>query len=229
MDPAQRTARLQAEQTLLQNLAAGNGILRVEQQGEPADRYILTFRGKGLARDVTQSGEVSIVELHQVELRLPYAYPASPPDIRWMTPLLHPNVSFSGFVNLGEMGLPWTPDIGLDVIVERLWDIARSAYLNLDKATNYSAKNWYEDECKFQLPVDQRPLRGGNVVSPSNIVRYTHRAGESVRWGSPTAAGEVLFIDENTPAPSSGGIQPVAPPRRRPAAGGDDVFYIGPE
>ena len=225
MDPAQRTARLQEDQALLQALAANNSILRVESQGEPADRYVLTFRGKGLARDVSQSGEVSVVELHQVELRLPYAYPASPPDIRWLTPLLHPNVSFSGFVNMNDMGLPWTPDVGLDVIVERLWDIARSAYLNLDRATNYSAKNWYEDECKFQLPVDMRPLRGAAHTSPSNIVRYSHRSGEGVRWNSPTAAGEVLFIDENTTPSSAAAL----PQRRRPAPGGDDVFYIGPE
>lgn len=229
MDPNQRTARLKTDQALLQNLAANNTILRVEPQNDPADRYVLTFRGKGLARDVSQSGEVSIVELHQVELRLPYAYPASPPDIRWLTPLIHPNVSFSGFVNLTEMGLPWTPDIGLDVIVERLWDIARSAYLNFDRATNYSAKNWYEDECKFSLPVDMRPLRGAGNVSPSNIVRYSHRAGEGVRWNSPTAAGEVLFIDENTMPASAAALQHVAPPPRRRPPAGDDVFYIGPE
>ncbi|WP_425617200.1 ubiquitin-conjugating enzyme E2 [Anatilimnocola sp. NA78] len=224
MDPKQRTERLQADQALLQKLSAGSSLLKVESFGEPADRYVFTFRGKGLARDVSQAGEVSIVELHQVELRLPYAYPTSPPDIRWLTPILHPNISFSGFVNLNEMGLPWMPDVGLDVICERLWDVARSAYLNLDRATNYSAKNWYEDECKFQLPVDNRPLRSGGSVSTSNIVRYSHRAGEGVRWASPTASGEVLFIDENTPTPGAA----TAAPRRRPAAG-DDVFYIGPE
>lgn len=231
MDPQQRTARLQADQARLQDLATNNSILKFESFGEPADRYVLTFRGKGLARDVSQSGDVSLVDLHQVEVRLPYAYPASPPDIRWLTPLLHPNVSFSGFVNLNEMGLPWTPDIGLDVIAERLWDIARSAYLNFERATNYSAKNWYEDECKQSLPVDHRPLRGGSsAATPTNIIRYSHRAGEGVRWTNTTAAGEVLFIDENTPTPTTPGVQRSTLPRRRPAASGDDdVFYIGPE
>jgi hypothetical protein len=227
MDPAHRTARLQADHELLQALAANNPILKIEASGEPIDRYVLTFRGKGLARDVSQSGEVSVVELHQVEMRLPYAYPASPPDIRWLTPILHPNVSFSGFVNLNEMGLPWAPDVGLDVICERLWDMCRSAYVNLERATNYSAKNWYEDDCVFSLPVDSRPLRGATIVNASNIVRYSHRAGEGVRWSSPTTSGEVLFIDENTPVPTSGGNSPRTSPRRRPSD--DDVFYIGPE
>lgn len=228
MDAAQRTARLNADHQLLLALADSNPILKLETSGDPIDRYVLTFRGKGLARDVTQAGEVSIVELHQVELRLPYSYPQSPPDIRWLTPILHPNVSFSGFVNSNEMGLPWTPDVGLDVIVERLWDMARSAYINLDRATNYAAKNWYEDECKISLPVDARPLRGsGQGVHPSNIIRYSHRAGEGVRWTSTTAAGEVLFIDENTPVPNTGAAASRSSSRRR--ASDDDVFYIGPE
>lgn len=231
MDPQQRTARLQADQSRLADLATNNAILKVETFGEPAERYILTFVGKGLARNVSQSGEVSLIDFHQVEVRLPYAYPSSPPDIRWLTPLLHPNVSFSGFVNLSEMGLPWTPDVGLDVVTERLWDIARSAYLNFDRATNYSAKNWYEDECKLTLPVDNRPLRGGSTAAtPTNIIRYSHHAGEGVRWTNTTAAGEVLFIDENTPTPTTPGAERSPLPRRRPAASGDeDVFYIGPE
>ena len=128
------------------------------------------------------------------------------------------------------MGLPWTPDVSLDVVTERLWDIARSAYLNFERATNYSAKNWYQDECKLTLPVDNRPLRGGSsAATPNNIIRYSHHAGEGVRWTSPPAAGEVLFIDENTPTPTPG-VQRSPVPRRRPAASGDnDVFYIGPE
>lgn len=230
MNPTQRGERLLADQAKLQNLAAGSGILQLESFGEPADRYLLTFRGKGLARDVVKPGDVTLVEHHQVELRLPYAYPASPPDIRWLTPILHPNISFSGFVNLNEMGLPWLPSVGLDVICERLWDMARGSYLNLDRSTNYSAKNWYEDECKFSLPVDPRPLRLGSVASTSNIVRYTQRAGEGIRWASPGTSGEVMFIDENTPVPATpGSPSRVAVSRRRPAASDGDVFYIGPE
>jgi hypothetical protein len=197
--------------------------LQVEAFGEPVDRYILMFRGKGVARDVSRSGEVIVVEFHQVEIRFPYTYPASPPDIRWLTPLLHPNISFSGFVNLNEIGLPWTPDVGIDVIAERLWDIARSAYVNLDRVTNYSAKNWYEDQQQIAFPVDNRPLRGG-LEGATNIIRYLHRSGEGIRWTQTTAAGEVLFIDENTPIPALPSVQ-------RPRAAGNDgeVLYIGPE
>jgi ubiquitin-protein ligase len=35
--------------------------------------------------------------------RMPYGYPERPPDIRWLTPILHPNISFSGFLNLRKL------------------------------------------------------------------------------------------------------------------------------
>jgi hypothetical protein len=229
MSSQPRSERLLADQAVLQSLAAGSDILRLESFGEPADRYVLTFRGKGVARDVAQPGEVSLVDFHQIELRLPYSYPTSPPDIRWLTPILHPNVSFSGFVNLTEMGLPWLPDLGVDVICERLWDMARGAYTNLERSTNYSAKNWYEDECKFALPVDPRPLRVGTARGGSNIVKYTHRAGEGIRWTTPVASGEVLFIDETTPIPAAVNAPPTPAAQRRPRGGDEGVFYIGPE
>ena len=57
-------------------------------------------------------------------------------------------------VDLAAIGLPWTPDLTPDILVERLWDVARGAYVNLEKAANYAAKNWYEQECRFELPVD---------------------------------------------------------------------------
>ena len=44
---------------------------------------------------------------------------------------------------------------------ERLWDVARGAYINLDKSANYAARNWFADSSTttIVLPVDRRPLR----------------------------------------------------------------------
>src|SRR5436309_2789179 len=141
MDQDLRETRLQQDRAALEALRAQSTILQFEA-AEPADRYTITFRGKGLARGPSGS-EIGIVELHQIDLRMPFAYPERPPDIRWMTPILHPNISFSGFLNLAEVGLPWSEDLSLDVICERLWDVARGAYMNLDKAANYSAKTYF--------------------------------------------------------------------------------------
>lgn len=219
MDADARNARLTADLAALQSLGGQSTIFSFEPAGEPPDRYTLTFRGKGLGRE-GMSTDVSAIELHQVDLRMPYSYPERPPDVRWLTPIVHPNVSFSGFLNLAEIGLPWTPDLTLDVLCERLWDVARGAYVNLEKAANYSAKNWYEQECRFELPVDARPLRDKAGVSITNVVKYQRR-GSAVQLAAGTPM-EVMYIDENTPVPP-------LPPRVRRGRGGEDVLYIGPE
>jgi len=229
MDQQTRQDRLNADRESLAALAAASTILAFEATGDPPDRYALTFRGKGLARDVSSSSDVAISELHQIDLRLPYSYPNSPPDIRWLTPLWHPSVSFSGFVNLADVGLVWTNDIPLDLVCERLWDVARAAFVHPTRATNYAAKNWFEKECPFHLPVDSRPLRDHATASASNIVRYQRRAGQATQFVGAAAMSEVMFIDENTPTPSLPARQPYIPVSRRRRGNDEDVIYIGPE
>jgi hypothetical protein len=227
VDQQSRHERLNADREILAALAAESTIFSFESSGEPPERYAVSFRGKGLARDKSAQTNVVIVELHEIDLRMPYSYPDSPPDVRWLTPLWHPNVSFSGFVNLADVGLIWTPDIPIDVVCERLWDVARMAPLASSKTTNHAAKHWLENECTFHLPVDARPLRDRLRTTSSNIVRYERRGGRGMQFAGAASTGEVMFIDENTPTPALPERQPYVPIDHRRK--GDDVFYIGPE
>jgi ubiquitin-protein ligase len=231
VDPSKRDARLKREHEGLQALQQSSSIFRFETTGDPPDRYTLTFRGKGLGRDPSSQSEVTAIDLHQVDLRLPYSYPQSPPDIRWLTPIFHPNISFSGFVNLADIGLVWAKDVTLDVVCERLWDMARLEFVNAGRATNYSAKNWLEKNDKYRLPVDARPLRDRAAGGGTNVVRYERRAaGRGVQLaGAAVASGEVVFIDENTPTPAMPQRRPYVPVGRRRPRSDDDVMYIGPE
>lgn len=231
MDQQSREARLKADHESLQALDAASTIFSMEVTGEPPDRYTLTFRGKGIGRDASSQSEVTTIELHQIDLRMPYSYPNSPPDIRWITPILHPNVSFSGFVNLPDIGIVWTKEVPIDMLCERLWDVARAEFLNLNKATNYSAKNWFEKECQQPLPADHRPLRDqAAAASGTNIVRYERKGGQGVQFAGATSPSDVMFIDETTPTPQMPKRQPYVPVGRRgKRPGGEDVIYIGPE
>ena len=230
MDSQTREARLASDHELLMSLQAASTIFTCEALSQPPERYMLTFRGKGLAHDVATASDISVSELHQIDLRLPYAYPSSPPDIRWLTPIWHPNVSFSGFVNLTDIGLAWTSDLALDVVCERLWDVARAEFINRERATNFTAKNWFEKECQFALPLDPRPLRDRAAVrEATNIVRYERRAGQGVRFTEAAPGGEVMVIDESTPTPPLPRRQPYIPVGQRRPRGDGEVIYIGPE
>ena len=223
-----REQRLTAELEALRALKKTSTIFDFEATGEAPDRYMILFRGKGIARDTSVDAEIETVELHKVEIRLPYSYPERSPDIRWTTAILHPNVSFSGFINVKDIGLPWAKDLGLDVLCERLWDVARLAYMDLDSAANYSAKNWFEDECELQLPVDPRPLRDKNAPVGSNVIRYQRKGTTATTRPAPQLGQDVFFIGEETPTPEL--PKPVRRmPARRPPPNDDDVIYIGDE
>jgi ubiquitin-protein ligase len=224
MTQSARDQRLEADYEAIERLDQASTIFSMEKTGEPPDRYTITFTGKGLGRDPSSQSEVTTVELHQIDLRMPYSYPQSPPDIRWITPIMHPNVSFSGFVNLADIGVVWTRETPIELVIERLWDVARGEFVNSTKATNYAAKNWFEKQDDFNLPVDHRPLRDGAPGGGTNIVRYERRGGRGVQLAGSSA--EVMFIDENTPTPQMPPRRPI--PRRRRGSD-DDVMYIGDE
>ena len=158
-----------------QRLQQASSVFSFESHGEPPDRYALDFRGRGIARRAAGRSAVEFMELHQVEMRLPCDYPAVPPDLRWITPILHPNVSFSGFIQLRDLGLPWDDSVTLDVVCERLWDVARLAYMQWDRTTNSAARTWLEEQTAVSLPVDVRPLRDLALPAAKNVIRYQRR------------------------------------------------------
>lgn len=213
-----RDDRLNAELEALRALRKASTILDFEFSGDPPDRYTLEFRGRGVSQ---VRSDVEFADVHRIELRLPYSFPQKPPDFRWLTPIFHPNISFSGFISLDDIGLPWQDELGLDVICERLWDVARLSYLDLSAATNHCARGWFESSCSLTLPVDVRPMRDRSIATGKNVVRY-QRCGER-RVPVPGQASDVLFIGEDTPTPA---IPVRIVSYRYPSKDDDDVLYI---
>lgn len=220
MSASPRGQRLARDLESLQALQQASTIFSYQTSGEPPERLVLSYRGNGLRRDSAPQAPASILREHEIELRLPHSYPETAPDIRWLTPLYHPNVSFSGFVNPADIGLDWSRDMGLDLVCERLWDVIRLAQFSSDRAVNHSAKKWVEEQTAMSLPVDVRPLRDRAALTNRNVVRYRRR-------GQPEPVGpeedDMLFIDDDTSAPP---LPPAAASRRPMRPSDDDILYI---
>ena len=211
MPSQQREVRLAEEAEAMRALAADSSILQYTSQGDPPDEYDVTLAGKGVNRGSSFKAKVELIDVHKFKVRLGYAYPDRPPEVRWMSPIYHPNISYSGFIKLEEIGLAWDKDMMLDVVCERMWDLARLAQIDLSKATNYGAKKWFATQTEIALPVDRRPLRDRRAPKPENVVKY-HRGPKTAER---PPADEVLFISDDTPTPP--------PPPRRPD---DDILFI---
>jgi ubiquitin-protein ligase len=214
-----RSQRIRDDLAALQALEQASTIFKCLPQGDPPERLTLKFHGSGVRRETSANAKAEIAREHEIELRLPYSYPEAAPDVRWITPLFHPNVSFSGFVNLADIGLDWTPDMGLDLVCERLWDVIRLEQFNNERAVNYAARKWLEEQTALPLPVDARPLRDRAASTNRNVVKYRRR-------GQPEPMGidsdEVLFIDDDVdvvPLPPAGA-------GRSRRGGDEDILYI---
>lgn len=214
-----RMQRIRDDLEALKGLAQASTIFSFQTVGDPAERISLRYCGSGVRRESSPNAKAEIVREHEIELRLPYSYPAMPPDVRWITPLYHPNVSFSGFVNLADIGLDWSADMGLDLVCERLWDMIRLAQYNTDRAVNYSAKKWIEEQTAIALPVDARPLRDKAAYTNRNVVRYRRRGQPEPVGGN---ADDVLYIDDNDAPP----LPPAGAARRARHRGDEDILYI---
>jgi ubiquitin-protein ligase len=214
-----RSQRIRDDLQALQALQDASTIFSFEPKGDPAERLTLHYRGSGVRRDSSPSAKAEIIREHEIELRLPYSYPSAGPDVRWSTPLYHPNVSFSGFVNLADIGLDWSQEMGLDLVCERLWDVIRLAQFNNERAVNYSAKKWIEEQTSLTLPVDPRPLRDKAASVNRNVVKYRRRGQPEPLGGD---ADDVLYIDDEAAAPPLPPVGRVGAGRR----GDDDILYI---
>jgi hypothetical protein len=152
-----QTRRLRSDLAGLERLVAESSILRFEASGKPANRYLISFLGRGLARDAR--GKVEPRDTHQVEIKLGSSYPRAMPELKWLTPIHHPNISEIGLVCLGGYGTHWVPSLHLDDLCVLLWDIVRYHNYDIRSPYNRDAALWAAHQTTFRFPVDERPLR----------------------------------------------------------------------
>jgi ubiquitin-protein ligase len=148
--------RLRNDLAALERLRLESSVFRFSAQGEPPQQYHISFQGKGLYRE---RGKVKVLELHRVEIKLGASYPRTIPEIRWITPIYHPNISEIGMVCLGGYGTHWVPSVQLEELCVMLWDMARYHNYDIRSPYNRDAALWVANQTKFRFPTDARPMR----------------------------------------------------------------------
>jgi ubiquitin-protein ligase len=151
-----RLRRLRSDLTALEKLQAESSVFAFRSVGRPPQHYTLSFRGTSLARD---RGKIVPREHHEVEIKLGASYPRTMPEIRWLTPIYHPNISEIGMVCLGAYGTHWVPSLMLDELCVMLWDMARYQNYDIRSPYNREAAQWASTQALFRFPMDPRPLR----------------------------------------------------------------------
>jgi ubiquitin-protein ligase len=148
--------RLRSDLTALERLGEESSVLRFRASGKPVQQYLIEFHGKSLAR---VRGKISVVDRHEIEIKLGSSYPRSMPELRWLSPIYHPNISEIGMVCLGGYGTHWVPSLQLDELCNMLWDMARYHNYDVRSPYNRDAALWVANQTSFTFPIDPRPIR----------------------------------------------------------------------
>ncbi len=156
-----RIRRLRSDLAALEKLKAESSVFGFRPAGSPPQNYHVRFSGNSLARD---RGKVVVREHHEVEIKLGASYPRTMPEIRWVTPIYHPNISEIGMVCLGAYGTHWVPSLALDELCVMLWDMARFQNYDIRSPYNREAAQWAANQATFRFPIDARPLRDARIA-----------------------------------------------------------------
>jgi len=226
-----RVRRLKADCEALKALKENSTIVDYQAFGDPPERYLVTFKGKGLLRK-SEADAVEVAEVHRVEIRLGIDYPRSRPDLQWLTSIYHPNISAVGAVCLGGYSTNWVPSLGLAELCEMLWDMVRYSNYDPKSAYNYAAGRWSETQTQFDFPLDPRNLRDRMTKTVGdNVIRFSDPAAAkgtaSLKEAPPIVKPpeeDILIINDDTPP-----RPPAAPqfrPQPRPRSADDDILII---
>jgi ubiquitin-protein ligase len=153
--------RLRSDLAALERLRAESTVFGFRAFGKPAQRFLIEFQGKSLARE---KGKVGIRTRHEIEIKLGASYPRTMPELRWLTPIYHPNISEIGLVCLGGYGTHWVPSLQLDELCVMLWDMARYHNYDIRSPYNRDAALWAANQTAFTFPIDPRPLRDARAA-----------------------------------------------------------------
>jgi ubiquitin-protein ligase len=201
MHQSPRLRRLQNDLAALEKLQSESTVFRFKATGNPPQQYLIILKGKSLWR---VRGQVHSHESHRVEIKLGASYPRTMPEIRWVTPIYHPNISEIGMVCLGGYGTHWVPSIQLDELCNMLWDMARYHNYDIRSPYNRDAALWVASQTTFRFPVDARPLRDLRVamgrIPSASAADSKHPAPDDAPNGASSRASGGGEVDQSGPA-----------------------------
>lgn len=222
MHDSPRMRRLRNDLAALERLKAESTVFDFKAQGAPPHVYRIRFLGRGLHRE---GGRVRPQTTHEIEIKLGSSYPRTVPEIRWISPIYHPNISEIGMVCLGGYGTHWVPSVQLDELCTMLWDMARYHNFDVRSPYNRDAALWAGNQTAVPFPTDPRPVRDlreaqGRIEGTHETPERAATTGQPYRLlGAAAAAGEAVdrvrrFLDRRnrTTDDAPGPLAPLQPP-----------------
>ncbi len=130
----------------------------VTTDGDPVEKYLIRFTCKGV-ENINPSGKPILREQHDVSLYLHAEYPLKQPQLKWHTPIFHPNIHVTGAVCIGA----WWPAKTLDELLLTLGEMIQYKNFDPKDPMNSKAAAWSMRHQRL-FPIDSRKLKGQSLT-----------------------------------------------------------------
>ena len=189
--------RLEYEWRRLQRAFAYHPYVQiVSMRDDPPGEYEIAFRVRTLA--VGESGELEYADSAPVRVWLPPSFPYSPPVVRPLTGLFHPNVSWQG-IHLSSW---WQPTDTLVAFLKKIGELLAWRVYDPEAIANPLAMDWLEQNPSL-LPLDATAdfaaEAGGEPLA--RICKYGPATIEQIREQLATAT-DSLRASASPPGPA---------------------------
>ncbi|MAT98446.1 MAG: hypothetical protein CL608_14980 [Anaerolineaceae bacterium] len=126
-------------------------------EGDPVEKYLIQFTCKGVEK-INSAGKPQLREKHEVSVYLHAEYPLKQPQLKWLTPIFHPNIHVTGAVCIGA----WWPAKTLDELLLTLGEMIQYKNFDPKDPMNSKAAAWALRH-KQIFPIDRRSLKGQSL------------------------------------------------------------------
>lgn len=155
-----RETRLRNDYQRLRELVNRSELIHImASEGDPPERYLIRFTCKGIDR-LDNSNRPVLRDLHEVSIYLHAEYPLKQPQLKWQTPIFHPNIHVTGAVCIGA----WWPAKTLDELLLTLGEMVQYKNLGPKDPMNSKAAAWALRN-RHLFPIDPRPLKGESLAN----------------------------------------------------------------
>lgn len=153
-----RETRLRNEYQRIQELVDRSEFIRIAAtEGDPPDKYKIRFTCLGV-ESLRPNGQPLLRDLHEVSIYLHAEYPYKQPQLKWLTPIFHPNIHITGAVCIGA----WWAAKTLDELLLTLGEMIQYKNLDPKDPMNSKAAVWAQQNRNL-FPIDKRPLKGRSL------------------------------------------------------------------
>ena len=154
-----RETRLRNDFKQVQDLVNRSELIHVvSTDGDPIERYLIRYTCKSVEK-LDGSGKPVFRESHEVSLYLHAEYPIKQPQLKWQTPIFHPNIHVTGAVCIGQ----WWAGKSLTELLLTIGEMIQFKNYDPKDPMNSKAAAWAMRN-KRLFPIDDRPLKGQSLT-----------------------------------------------------------------